>query len=235
MLAGIYLFLFCLLIVKNDYEVKGKQLSGILLKMMLLIVITIAIILASDGIFSLMRGTGISEISDKSGRSLVVTMAKEFNFIPTSLQQALISHADGSVGLTIGNDIINGIFAWLPTSLKPIALADVWDINTSLIHSGVYGQSPTSIVAQSVYDLGYIGVLIIPAFYGFIIRRVEKFLDSYENNMFSTTVYIVIGFYLAKGIAYFSFSNIMMNIFFVVLGCVIYWVIQHVTINRSYQ
>ena len=231
MLAGIYIFLFCLLIVKNDYEVKKKQLSGIIFRLLILMIITILIILSSDAFFSLIRGKTLLTV-DNTDNGFFVTLAKEFNFIPTGLQQAIIYHSGGTTSLMIGNDIINGVFAWLPTSLKPVLLTDVWDFNTSLINSGGYGQSPTSIVAQSVYDLGYFGVFVVPAIYGFIIRRVEKYLDSYEDNMFAATVYVVVGFYLAKGIAYFSFYNIMMNIFFIVLGCTIYWCIHRVTIGR---
>ena len=95
-------------------------------------------------------------------------------------------------------------------------------------HTGVYGQSPTSILAQSIYDLGFLGVLLIPCIYGFVIRKIENKLESYGSNIFYNTIYIVLGFYLAKGIVYFSMYNIMMNIFFIVAACIIYKVLHKI-------
>ena len=119
------------------------------------------------------------------------------------------------------NDLLNGLFAWLPTSLKPVALADVWDYNTQLINDGGYGQSPACLAAQSFYDLGLIGLLVVPFTYTYIVGKVENLLDN-DYSTSGLVFYVTLGFYFAKGMAYFSFYNIMMNIFFVVVGLIAY-------------
>ncbi len=220
LLAGIFIMLFFLLKIKNDYEEKEVPLHKIILKLVLLIAIVAIIVLNADSIFRTIRGEE-TLVSEDNG-SLFETVSGEFSFIVSGLQTAIINRNNGTATLTIVNDVVNGIFAWLPTSLKPILLEDVWDYNTALSNTGEYGQAPTSIVAQACYDLGMIGVILIPMLYGMLVRKIENVLSSYHNDTFVSTIYIVLGFYLAKGMPYFSLYNIMMNIFFIVLGCGIY-------------
>lgn len=233
MLAGIYIFLFFLLVIRNEYEVKQVDLTKIVIRLVVLLIITVAIIINSDMIFRIIRGDVLGARIEQTNSSFFETLTTEFSFIVTSLQTALISRLDGTVQLTFFNDFINGIFAWLPTSLKPIILPDVWDINTKLISASSYGQAPTDIVAQSIYDLGLVGIVLIPVFVGMFIRKMENIFRTYGKNVFYSTIYIVLGFYLAKGIAYFSLYNIMMNIFFIVVGCIIYWLFSKITIKRG--
>lgn len=232
MLAGVYIGLFFLLTIKNDYEVKQKSLKSIVLKLLILSVIAIILIINADEIFRLMKGERVIATTVTPKRNIFSSIAYEFSFTLTGAQEALLSHANGTGMYTICNDIVNGIFAWLPTSVKPIILTDVWDYNTLLLNTGVHGQAPTSIIAQSVYDLGIIGILFIPCIYGMIIRKIERLLTAYKNNLFTNTIYIVLGFYLAKGIAYFSMYNIMMNVFFIAVACIIYQVLQKVKFRK---
>lgn len=229
MLAGIFIMLFFLLLIKNEYEVKKKSLKKIVFRAVILIAIVVAIILNADNIFRIMREDEI--LTSTNDDTFFQTISGEFSFIVSSLQTAIMKRTDGTASLTILNDVVNGIFAWLPTSLKPIILPDVWDYNTQLINAGTYGQSPTTIVSQSIYDLGIVGVVVIPTLYGVLVKKIENILDSYQENPFTTTVYIVLGFYLGKGMVYFSAYNIMMNIFFIVIGSIIFTVFNKVTIG----
>ena len=160
------------------------------------------------------------ESSSNSG--IVETLSKEFSFIVSGTQNAMIENSTMSGNFMIINDVVNGVFAWLPTSLKPIILEDVWDYNTRILNTGGYGQSPTSIVAQSIYDLSFLGIIIIPVIYGMLIRKFEKALEKRKGNFFYDTVYVVLGYYLCKGIPYFSFYNIMINTFFIFIAIFIY-------------
>lgn len=229
MLAGIFIMLFFLLLIKNEYEVKKKSLKKIVFRAVILIAIVVAIILNADNIFRIMREDEI--LTSTNDDTFFQTISGEFSFIVSSLQTAIMKRTDGTASLTILNDVVNGIFAWLPTSLKPIILPDVWDYNTQLINAGTYGQSPTTIVSQSIYDLGIVGVVVIPTLYGVLVKKIENILDSYQENPFTTTVYIVLGFYLGKGMVYFSAYNIMMNIFFIVIGSIIFTIFNKVTIG----
>lgn len=227
MLAGVYIILFFLLVIKNEYEAKNKSLKYIFFKTLILSILTIILIINADNIFRLIKGKSIvvaSSVGEKS--NIFSTLASEFSFTLTGTQQAIILNIIGDGKLTILNDMINGIFAWLPSALKPCILQDVWDYNTALLNTGIYGQLPTSILAQSIYDLGIIGVFFIPFLYGLVIKKIERVLGAYDGDIFFNTIYIVLGFYLAKGIMYFSIYNIMMNIFFIVAACIIYKILK---------
>ena len=231
MLAGVFILLFVLISIKNSYEVKGIKVSKLIIRSIILITIVFILILNSESFFALFRKTTGEEKSESLG--FVGTVTKEFSFIVSGLQSAFKTRINGTAGLMIKNDLINGIFAWLPTSLKPITLVDVWDYNTTLLASGSYGQSPTSIIAQSVYDLGMPGVLFIPFFYGFLIKKIENLLAAHVNSTFYNTIYLVLGYYLAKGIAYFSMYNIMMNIFFIVIAILVYTIFKKFSLKGS--
>ncbi|MBS7173923.1 O-antigen polymerase [Blautia sp.] len=234
MLAGVYVGLFFLLVIKNDYEVKQKSLKSIVLKMLVLSALALVVIINADEIFRIMKGEKvIVAATTDSEKDIFSSIAYEFSFTLTGAQEAILSHARGYGNYTLWNDIVNGIFAWLPTSIKPVMLTDVWDYNTSLLNTGVYGQAPTSMIAQSIYDLGMFGILFIPCVYGVVVRKIEKILTSYKNNLFASTIYIVLGFYLAKGITYFSLYNIMMNVFFIVVACIVYKSLQKIRIGGS--
>ena len=153
---------------------------------------------------------------------IITTVSREFSFILSGTQNALIKDLSDEGKLMIMNDVVNGVFAWLPTTLKPIMMEDVWDYNTRSINTGEYGQLPTSIIGQSIYDLGLLGIILLPFIYGVIIKKVEMVLEGRKENIFYNTVYIVLGYYLCKGIPYFSFYNIMINTFFIFIAILIY-------------
>lgn len=231
MLAGVFILLFVLISLKNSYEVKDVKISKLIIRSIILIAVVFVLILNSESFFALFRKTAEEEKSKSLG--FMGTVTKEFSFIVSGLQSAFKTRINGSGGFMFKNDLINGIFAWLPTSLKPITLADVWDYNTMLLASGSHGQSPTSIAAQSVYDLGMLGILFIPFIYGCIIKKTENLLEAHKNSTFYNTVYLVLGFYLAKGIAYFSMYNIMMNIFFIVIAMLVYTIFKKFSLKGS--
>ncbi|MDV7750677.1 hypothetical protein [Enterococcus faecium] len=226
MLAGIFIMMFLLLIIKVQYEENKASLSGITIKLLIISVITIILIFNADTILAIFRGGITSTVAQRTG--VVEKITNEFSFIITGLSTSISQEHL----LTFGNDLINGIFAWLPTSLKPIILQDVWDYNTHLLNTGVYGQSPTSIVAQSIYDLDMIGIVIIPTVYGFVVKKIQNIADRYQD-VFFKVIYILLGFYLGKGMAYFSVYNIMMNTFFVFFACIVYFFVNKTTIGSS--
>lgn len=219
MLLAVYVFLFFVLYFKYRYEVKQANISLMLIKFGIAFIFAISILFNAEAIFSLIKNEAYQSVNNSS---FTQTLAREFSFIVSGTQKALIESLNGNGKLMIVNDVINGIFAWLPTSLKPIILEDVWDYNTYILNTSGYGQSPTSIVAQSIYDLRFLGIIIIPVIYGMIIKKTENVLEKRKGNVFYDTVYVVLGYYLCKGIPYFSFYNIMINTFFIFLAIFIY-------------
>lgn len=229
LLLAVYIFLFFVLYLKHQYEIKKANIAPLLLKFGIVFIIVVLILFNADTILSIMRND--SSVSTESGNSnLLNTVTKEFSFIISGTQTALIQNSSDDGKLMIVNDVVNGVFAWLPTSLKPIKLEDVWDYNTRIINTGGYGQSPTSIVAQSIYDLSLFGIIIIPLIYGILIKKIENVLEKRKGHVFYDTVYVVLGYYLCKGLPYFSLYNIMINTFFIFIAIIIYNVIQKIKI-----
>lgn len=228
MLLAVYVFLFFVLYFKYQYETKRANITPMLLKFGIAFVVTMSILFNADAIFSVIDKKSHESCSNSG---IVETLSKEFSFIISGTQKAMIENSTGGGKLMIVNDVVNGVFAWLPTSLKPIILEDVWEYNTRILDTGGYGQSPTSIIAQSIYDLGFLGIVFIPVIYGMLIRKLEKIVEKRKGNIFYDTVYVVLGYYLCKGIPYFSIYNIMMNTFFIVLAILIYNIVHKIKLR----
>lgn len=228
LLLAAYVLIFLLLYIKYQYETKRARFKSMLLKLGVVFIAVVFILFNADSILHTMRNESYASSSDSN---IVDTISKEFSFIISGAQNALFQGLTNDGKLMISNDVVNGIFAWLPTSLKPIILEDVWDYNTRIINVGGHGQSPTSIVAQSVYDLSLSGIIIIPFIYGILIKKIENVLEKRKGNVFYDTVYVALGYYLCKGIPYFSIYNIMMNTFFIVVAVLIYNAVQKIKLR----
>lgn len=225
MLLAVYVFLFFVQYFKYKYESKKISTASMIFRFIIIFITVVVLLFSADAILMLLRnGTYINS----EATNFTSIISKEFSFIISGTQTALIYDASGESKFMLINDVINGLFAWLPTSLKPILLEDVWDFNTRLIASGIYGQTPTTIIAQSVYDLSIVGIVIIPFIYGFIIKKTEKILECREGSAFFETIYIVLGYYLCKGIPYFSCYNILINTFFIFIAILIYNLVQKI-------
>lgn len=224
LLAGIYLLLFIIINLKYKFEVKRTSLKKMIFGGLFVCVIIFFVIIQSESWFSAIRNvTSVS--TDK--RTILDTILGEFNFIYVGLHTAIYYQINSNIDFVIVNDFVNGLFAWLPTSLKPIIYEDVWDFNTKLINDGGYGQSPVNIVGQSVYDLGLIGAFLIPFLYTYIVGKLENiFINNYST--VGLVFFCVIGFYLGKAMMYSSFYNIMMNVFFIAIA----WMVYHYIIAK---
>lgn len=225
LLLAIYILLFFVIYLKYIYETKSVKIMLLLFRFAIVLLVFVVILFNADSILRDLRGE--TPIEEKNA-TVLENISDEFSFIILGTQTALEHNYSDNAELMIDNDVINGVFAWLPYSMKPIILEDVWDHNTRLINTKSYGQSPTSIVAQSVYDLGLVGIIIIPFLYGMFIKKTEKLLEAYKNNVFYETIYVALGFYLSKGIPYFSLYNIMINTFFIFVAIFIYKFVQKV-------
>lgn len=216
-LAGTYIFLFIFINIKYKYEVAQLSIRKLLITTCIICVIIFVIIIQSESWMNDFRNHS-NETSDSTALD---TLLNEFNFIYVGLYTSIDSFFNNTSHFVIFNDLVNGVFAWLPTSVKPLILEDIWDYNTKLINDGGYGQSPANIVATSFYDLGYIGVFIIPALYTYLTGRIERRF-AYDHSTVGLTFFTVFAFYLGKAMAYFSLYNVMMNLFFIVIAWCLY-------------
>ena len=217
MLAGTYLLYFILIYLKYQYEVLHVSIKKIIVSSVIIVSLIFFIIIQSESWFATYRNAEVEVLN----RSVLDIILGEFNFIYVGLNTALYSVLEDHAYYTLFNDIINGLFAWLPTSIKPIVLADVWDYNSILINDGGYGQSPTNLPTQAYYDLGIVGVMFVSYIFLYFIGSIEKRLRGNYTTI-GLVFYVVIGFYLCRGVAYFSMYNIMINMFFIAISWLLY-------------
>ena len=146
---------------------------------------------------------------------LLSSVVRELSFLPRGGQISILSSWNGEVGLTILDDTVTGIVAWLPTKFKPTGFLDVWNINTLLMFgdlSVLHGQAPCSIITQAYYDLRIIGVLVFCFLLGRLMRKIDSWtLDS--NALIKYAIKANIMEILFRLVPYFSFYDIVLGLF----------------------
>lgn len=158
----------------------------------------------------------------------------EFFFPSVSGQTAIIAHKEGTVSYRFFIDIISGVLAWFPSRLRPDGIERLEVVNT-LLHSGtmLYGGLPTDLISVCIYDLGYVGVAIIPFILGVTIRTIQARFDRKVRTDYVNLLFFLTGFYLLKAVAYADFANIMSNIFYVVMGYLLIKFIGRIMLSRG--
>lgn len=232
LLAGMYIVFFILISIKHKYEFVGIPFKILLVASLFWLCLAWSLMIGSE---TIMVGYRHGNVSDSSDLGLRESVIHELSFIVTGTDKSIekIDYTSFSQFMII-NDFTNGLFAWLPTSLKPTKFDDVWDLNTNYINPSLIGQAPTCIVAQSYYDLGLLGIIIIPFFWGGMIKKLEGWLNGCHD-VFMNTIYMVIAFYIAKTMVYFSLYNFMMNVFFIFLSWLVYKALSHKNAKVQYK
>lgn len=151
--------------------------------------------------------------------NIVEILREEFFFPMASFQTALSSINNGKVGVRFFVDIVNALFSWLPSRVKPSGLKTLEYVNT-VLHSGttLYGGLPTDFVTTCIYELNIVGLLIQPIVFGYLVKLFEKRVHPNFEDDYYKVLYVLGTFYFVKAVGYGDFSNIMSNIFFLVWG-----------------
>ena len=127
------------------------------------------------------------------GKSLTISylnlfdiLEKEFGFIFKT--QNFVIHNIFNLKFYLLHDILLSFVSWIPTRMIPFAIPEsIWGYNTILIASGFSGGTiPTDLVSGSIYEIGLLGVLIIPFVLGCMIKKADKMFCSTEYNSISS-------------------------------------------------
>lgn len=161
------------------------------------------------------------------GESIVNKLVYELFFLPLSGLKSMYYNWDITQSYTLGDDLVTGLFAWVPYNLKPDGFSDVWNINTIQIFGDLnilHGQYPCTLISQCVYDLGLLGVMLICYLFGKGLRLVECFHDN-NSSPLTMAVYANFILIIMRAVPYFSFYDIMMGLFtifllFIIKKCV---------------
>lgn len=149
---------------------------------------------------------------------LINMILHELGYTLRSQQVAFFALANHDAGTRIVGDLMNGLFAWLPTMLKPFEYMSLFKYNT-LLSGYTTGTLPTDFLSMCIYDLGIVGIVIFPLALGFIVKKIDKYFDTRRNqNYFLILQILVSAWFALKIIAYADFENIMRSSFFIIIG-----------------
>lgn len=166
--------------------------------------------------------------SELAGESIINKLLHELFFLPLSGQKSMYYNWDNTRSYTLGDDLVTGLFAWFPYSLKPDGFSDVWNINTIQIFGDLnilHGQYPCTLISQCVYDLGLLGVILICYLFGKGLRLVECFYDN-NSSPLTMAVYANVILIIMRAVPYFSFYDIMMGLFTIFLLFIIKKIVE---------
>lgn len=223
---GLYFMSFVVAYLFKKVVIDRQSIGKTTIKAVVFISVILFAILNGDVILGTMRGT-IQDASeaDTTENGIIGSIIHNFAYLTQSPFYAMyyVDEMDGR--LLIWDDLITGLTAWLPSSLKPFPDAlRTWDVNTTIhcLHTHLFGQFPHSIVANSIYDLSYFGLFIIPCILGLIVKKVENVMIPNLYNPFYLCIYCLLFFSFSNMIQGFCLYYTMLGLFYLIVGLVIF-------------
>lgn len=223
---GLFFMSFVIVYLFKKTVIDRKSIGSTTIRAVVCIAVVLFAILNGDIILGTLRGTIENNGNvDSTQNGIIDSIIHNFAYIVQSPFYAMyyVGEMDGK--LLIWDDLITGITAWLPSSIKPFPDAlRTWDVNTAIhcLHTPLYGQFPHSIVANSIYDLSYLGIIIIPCILGMVVKKVENIMVPNLQNPFYLCIYCSLFITFSNMIQGFCLYYIILNMFYLILGLVIY-------------
>ncbi len=214
-------FLILILLATNSFEMKGfdkKKLKyvGILFLMIF------GFILVLDTITTYIKSGEVIN-SDSGGKSFLEVLGVEFGYIYSSGQHAVNKALNGNCPYLLLEDIRQGLYAWLPTSYKPDDIVNVWNYNTlQFASANSRGQTPTDFITTMVYDLGLIGPVILPLFWGWLIKKIDLWHKRHAD-LFSIVIYAAMSMLAIRLVNYNLLYDMALGSFYIIIALFIWY------------
>lgn len=172
--------------------------------------------------------------SSSSDDNIFQTLMSEFGYIYESAQTAIETTLFKGGKLFIFDDIVRGIFSILPSKLTPGGFELVWRYNT-LICTGdpTAGTIPCDMIAESIYDLHIIGVVIIPWFWGLFARKVEDFYENRKDNSFNRAMYMGLLLLFFRIVNYCELYDFIRGLFAYIITFIIAYIVSRSAVILS--
>lgn len=218
--AAFGFFFLMIILVHIEYRVSIKQKVA-RTEFIKLAVILVAILILMVGSQTIMNSFRVGAYVS-AGRSLNVfdIIETEFGFV-LKTQQAVIGNVmHGTTSLQIFNDVINALFAWVPSRFIPFELPQtLWRYNTLLVSgTTIHGTVPSDILSSSISDLWLVGIIIIPFFYGRFLKRLDTFFYSENYSLYNSVIKCSFCTIALNQISHFSIEGIVAGMFYIVIG-----------------
>lgn len=207
------------------FEEKGKSSSKKIIGIAVCFVVFVLVILNMDKLSYQLRNDAILETEEEP---LLDSIMDELVYIYVAGQTSVKHCIEGSGPLLIGHSLVRALFAWVPTALTPRGLINVWDYNTELISFGnAVAQYPTDMISSSLYDLGILGPLLMPAFWGVVIGKLERTADANKGALYKI-IYYSVAMVLVRAVNYGMLAETVLSVFHIFVMAVIFWIVSHI-------
>lgn len=195
-----------------------------LITFIFLIVLALILLIKMDDITYYLR-YGMLPVRS-SNKDLFSSIIGELSFLPLGGQVSILSAWHDKISVTVFDDLVTGIFAWLPTPYKPQGIEDVWNINTKLIYgdlSVLHGQAPCGIITQGYYDMRFIGILLVCIALGLALKKFDK-TDQADWTVMRYAIGAEELLILIRCVPYFSLYDIVLGLFPILIMILVYQV-----------
>lgn len=183
-----------------------------------------------DNITSYFRSGVFKSTSETKG--FFTFLYSEFSWVVRNGQTVQEAAAKGESTLRIGRDLLSALFAILPSRFSPEWIKRLEFTNTRMWFNGMvgYGGKPTDIITTGMYELSFLGVLVLPYVYGAIVKGFDKRFENLEVSLYSKILFVQLVYQFAKTVAYADFALVTLNLFYIVVGHIIVCIF-----NRGYR
>lgn len=217
LLVAFYIFGFFLIYYYTKSNKKGSTLFSKIM-FSLIIILLVYFTMKMDDITYYIRYGHVNNDSD--GGSALDSFLSETMFVLIG-EQTYFQNVWLKGDYYIFNEITNGLFAWFPSSLKPIPLQSVWKVNSELLNYSA--TMPFGVVGQGLYSLGLIGAFIMPFILGKAIKICEK---KIKGGIFDLIIYVVLLEAFLRSVAYGSFYDIILGQFSTVVALIVFYFVK---------
>ncbi|MBR5553295.1 MAG: hypothetical protein IKV98_05545 [Clostridia bacterium] len=215
------MYLIVMVLLAGEFFKVGGFSSKKLLRMVIIGLLALAFVMNMDS-FTFFLRNGYWRDAAQSGSAIEDTLL-EFTYIITGAQHAVQTSIEANGPILIGEDIVAGLFAWVPSSLRPDGIINIWDYNTELCTIGnyIYGQLPCDFITTSIYYLGVAGPLVNGIFWGIVIKTLDYF-HLKNNNSIQDIFYYALSMRIFRLVNYCLLYDFVLGIFDIFLAYVIW-------------
>jgi len=194
-------------------------------------IFALMLVLKLDGITYYIRTDEILDESDLAYENNFIV--DEFGYIFKSAQQASSQCLTIGSPLLLVDDLVMGLFAWIPSRFKPdLDLVNIWNYNTDLYFNGSFsGQMPCDFVTHSLYTCGIFGSMFMVIIWSLMIvlsdniirKNNDPFLEGLGYYMVYRFIYLV---------NYCSIFYFIQGLFSVFMAVIIWRMVKYIYSRR---
>ncbi len=195
---------------KNQYTRKNK------IWIVIIVIIAYLLITNMDNILFLLRtGTFGTQQTDSN---VFTFLADEFSFTVRNAQSSQEALKDGET-FRIFKDLVAALFSLLPSRFTPEGVVKLQTINTQYWMGDFtyYGGKPTDLMAASLYELWYLGIIVWPFLYGVVVKKLDKYIEILKDTVYGKILFVQLIYQFAKTVGYADLSLIALNVFYLVI------------------